>query len=185
MAKTMNANPRRMYSWWWDSHISPRTQNGSRKTSKVFQKLSYMDIKVSLMIRLLEEDGDSFARKAEMYYKKRPELMKLVEEFYRAYRALAERYDHATGALRQAHRTIQEAFPNQIPSTPTDDPPSGTSATADSEPHTPEIDPSIRAFIEGDIHRRKLLMVSTTIFMPLKGMERAPKRMIGRVGGGA
>ena len=39
-----------------------------------------------------------------MYYKKRPELMKLVEEFYRAYRALAERYDHATGELRHAHR---------------------------------------------------------------------------------
>ncbi|CAA7394793.1 unnamed protein product [Spirodela intermedia] len=149
MAKTMNANPRRMYSWWWDSHISP-------KNSKWLQEnLKDMDIKVSLMIRLLEEDGDSFARKAEMYYKKRPELMKLVEEFYRAYRALAERYDHATGALRQAHRTIQEAFPNQIPSTPTDDPPSGTSATADSDPHTPEIDPSIRAFIEGDIAQKE------------------------------
>ncbi|RWW78094.1 hypothetical protein BHE74_00013709 [Ensete ventricosum] len=67
------------------------------------------------MIRLIEEDADSFAQRAEMYYKKRPELMKLVEEFYRAYRALAERYDHSTGALRQAHRTIAEAFPNQIP----------------------------------------------------------------------
>lgn len=50
-----------------------------------------------------------------MYYKKRPELMKLVEELYRAYRALAERYDHATGALRHAHRTMSEAFPNHIP----------------------------------------------------------------------
>ncbi|KAF2325232.1 hypothetical protein GH714_025488 [Hevea brasiliensis] len=50
-----------------------------------------------------------------MYYKKRPELMKLVEEFYRAYRALAERYDNATGVLRQAHRTMAEAFPNQVP----------------------------------------------------------------------
>ncbi|KAG6757439.1 hypothetical protein POTOM_037751 [Populus tomentosa] len=49
-----------------------------------------------------------------MYYKKRPELMKLVEEFYRAYRALAERYDHATVELRQAHRTMAEAFPNQV-----------------------------------------------------------------------
>ena len=31
------------------------------------------------MIKLIEEDADSFARRAEMYYKKRPELMKLVE----------------------------------------------------------------------------------------------------------
>ncbi|KAL0006875.1 hypothetical protein SO802_008377 [Lithocarpus litseifolius] len=54
-----------------------------------------MDAKVKAMIKLIEEDADSIARRAEMYYKKRPELMKLVEEFYRAYRALAERYDHA------------------------------------------------------------------------------------------
>src|SRR6185295_16147493 len=58
-----------------------------------------MDTKVKAMIKLINEDADSFARRAEMYYKKRPELMKLVEEFYRAYRALAERYDQATGAL--------------------------------------------------------------------------------------
>ncbi|KAL0002469.1 hypothetical protein SO802_016250 [Lithocarpus litseifolius] len=54
-----------------------------------------MDAKVKAMIKLIEEAADSIARRAEMYYKKRPELMKLVEEFYRAYRALAERYDHA------------------------------------------------------------------------------------------
>ena len=88
----------------------------------IFERLLFadMDMKVSMMIRLLEEDGDSFAKKAEMYFQKRPELLKLVEEFYRAYRALDERYDHATVALRQAHRTIQEAFPNQIPSMRTD-----------------------------------------------------------------
>ena len=42
-------------------------------------------------VRFIDEEEDSFARRAEMYYKKRPEVMKLVEEFYRAYRALAER----------------------------------------------------------------------------------------------
>ncbi|KAG0460048.1 hypothetical protein HPP92_023176 [Vanilla planifolia] len=59
-----------------------------------------------------------FARRAEMYYKKRPELLKFVEDFYRAYRALAERYDHATGALCHAHETIVEVLPNQIPTCP-------------------------------------------------------------------
>lgn len=72
-----------------------------------------------------------------MYYKKRPELMKLVEEFYRAYRALAERYDHATGALRQAHRTMAEAFPNHVPLVLSDESPSGSANEAD--PHTPEM----------------------------------------------
>ena len=122
MAAVARANNKRMYSWWWDSHISP-------KNSKWLQEnLTDMDAKVKQMIKLLEEDADSFARRAEMYYKKRPELMKLVEEFYRAYRALAERYDHATGALRQAHKTMAEAFPNQIPLMPSDD----------SDPRTPE-----------------------------------------------
>lgn len=57
------------------------------------------------MLKLIEEDADSFARKAEMYYKKRPELIALVEEFYRGYRALAERYDHVTGELRKNVQT--------------------------------------------------------------------------------
>ncbi|XLR25554.1 hypothetical protein S83_053454 [Arachis hypogaea] len=117
------------YSWWWDSHISP-------KNSKWLQEnLTDMDVKVKQMIKLIEEDADSFARRAEMYYKKRPELMKLVEEFYRAYRALAERYDHATGVIRQAHRTMAEAFPNQVPPVPADDLPLVSST--ETEPHTP------------------------------------------------
>ncbi|PIA31672.1 hypothetical protein AQUCO_04900164v1 [Aquilegia coerulea] len=124
MASLSHSESRRLYSWWWDSHISP-------KNSKwLLENLSDMDAKVKTMIKLIELDADSFAKRAEMYYKKRPELMKLVEDFYRAYRALAERYDHATGALRQAHRSIQEAFPNQDPFEPGDDSPSGSSRPA-------------------------------------------------------
>ncbi|OIW14101.1 hypothetical protein TanjilG_19480 [Lupinus angustifolius] len=55
-----------------------------------------MDRNVKQMLKLIEEDGDSFAKKAEMYYQKRPELISLVEDFYRGYRSLAERYDHVT-----------------------------------------------------------------------------------------
>ncbi|XP_047335254.1 protein NETWORKED 1C-like [Impatiens glandulifera] len=105
MATMSDEDSRRLYSWWWDSHISP-------KNSKWLQdNLTDMDVKVKAMIKLIEEDADSFARRAEMYYQKRPELMKLVEEFYRAYRALAERYDLA---IRQAHN-IAAAFPDQLP----------------------------------------------------------------------
>ncbi|GAB2294752.1 hypothetical protein Dimus_028947 [Dionaea muscipula] len=117
MATLLRSDSRNLYSWWWDSHNSP-------KNSKWLQgNLRDMDAKVKAMIKLIEEDADSFARRAEMYYKKRPELMKLVEEFYRAYRALAERYDHATGELRQAHKTIAAAFPNEVPFMLTDDAP--------------------------------------------------------------
>ncbi|XP_061366780.1 protein NETWORKED 4A-like [Gastrolobium bilobum] len=84
---------RKSHSWWWESHISP-------KSSKWFSKnLQEMDRNVRQMLKLIEEDGDSFAQKAEMYYQKRPELISLVEEFYRGYRSLAERYEHVTGEL--------------------------------------------------------------------------------------
>lgn len=137
-----HADSRRMYSWWWDSHISP-------KNSKWLQEnLTDMDVKVKQMIKLIEEDADSFARRAEMYYKKRPELMKMVEEFYRAYRALAERYDHATGVIRHAHRTMAEAFPNQIPVMITDDLPMVTSM--ETEPRTPETRHPSRTFLDSD-----------------------------------
>jgi hypothetical protein len=60
-----------------------------------------MDKHVKTMLKLIEEDADSFAKKVEMYYKKRPKLLNHVEEFYRMYRSLAERYDHLTGDLRK------------------------------------------------------------------------------------
>lgn len=53
------------------------------------------------MVKLIEEDADSFAKKAEMYYQKRPELLTLVDEFHRMYRSLAERYENITGELRK------------------------------------------------------------------------------------
>eukprot|EP00252_Welwitschia_mirabilis_P025730 TRINITY_DN816_c0_g2_i1.p1 TRINITY_DN816_c0_g2~~TRINITY_DN816_c0_g2_i1.p1 ORF type:complete len:1785 (+),score=496.31 TRINITY_DN816_c0_g2_i1:585-5939(+) len=104
---TIAAETHRPYSWWWDSHRP--------KNSKwVQENLTDMDLKIKAMLRLIEQDADSFAQRAEMYYKKRPELVHLVEEFYRAYRALAERCDHITGELRQIHHSISEALPKPI-----------------------------------------------------------------------
>ncbi|PON94954.1 Protein Networked (NET), actin-binding (NAB) domain containing protein [Trema orientale] len=159
MATASKADSRRMYSWWWDSHISP-------KNSRWLQEnLTDMDSKVKQMIKLIEEDADSFARRAEMYYKKRPELMKLVEEFYRAYRALAERYNHATGVIRQAHRTMAEAFPNQVPFALSDESPG---SVTDADPHTPEIPHSVRAFFDPDELPRDALGLSSSNFHAAK-----------------
>lgn len=86
---------RKSHSWWWDSHISP-------KNSKwLAENLEEMDKQVKEMLRLIEEEGDSFAKKAEIYYQRRPLLVTHVENFYRMYRALAERYDNVTGELRK------------------------------------------------------------------------------------
>ncbi|CAA7037907.1 unnamed protein product [Microthlaspi erraticum] len=88
---------KKSHSWWWDSHNCP-------KNSKwLAENLEKMDDRVNHMLKLIEEDADSFAKKAQMYYQKRPELIQCVEDFYRMYRALAERYDQASGELQKNH----------------------------------------------------------------------------------
>lgn len=79
-----------------------------------FMGIADMEEKVHNVVKLIEEDGDSFAKRAEMYYKKRPELIHFVEESYRAYRALAERYDHISTELQNANTTIASVFPEQV-----------------------------------------------------------------------
>jgi hypothetical protein len=73
-----------------------------------------MEDRVKCILFLLGEEADSFAKRAEMYYKRRPEVIDSVEEAYRAYRALAERYDHISGELHKANHTIATAFPDQV-----------------------------------------------------------------------
>lgn len=77
-------------------------------------KFADMEEKVTQVLKLIEEDGDSFMQKAEMYYKKRPEIISFVEEFFRAYRALADRYDHLSTELQNANNTIAAVCPDQV-----------------------------------------------------------------------
>ncbi|RWW35110.1 hypothetical protein GW17_00000084 [Ensete ventricosum] len=73
-----------------------------------------MEDVVKKMLKLIEADADSFAKRAELYFKRRPELISFVEDAYRAYRALAERYDHISGELHKANHTIATACPEQV-----------------------------------------------------------------------
>ncbi|GMH27583.1 hypothetical protein Nepgr_029426 [Nepenthes gracilis] len=81
--------------------------------------------------KLIEEDEYSIARRDEMYARKRPELLKLVEKFYRAFSSLAEKYDDAVREPLQAHRATVEAFPNQVSFLFAEE------ASSSSEPQTP------------------------------------------------
>lgn len=74
-----------------------------------------MEEKVANAMNLIQKDGDSFAKRAEMYYKHRPELIAFIEESVRAYRALAERYDKLSTDLQKANTTIASVFPDQLP----------------------------------------------------------------------
>ncbi|XP_014492744.1 protein NETWORKED 2D isoform X1 [Vigna radiata var. radiata] len=103
------------YSWWWASHIR------TKQSKWMEQNLHDMEEKVHAVLKLLEEEGDSFAKRAEMYYKRRPELISFVEESFRAYRSLADRYDHISTELQNANNTIASVCPDQVPYMDEDD----------------------------------------------------------------
>ncbi|XP_027913120.1 protein NETWORKED 2D-like [Vigna unguiculata] len=103
------------YSWWWVSHIR------TKQSKWMEQNLQDMEEKVQSVMKLLAEEGDSFAKRAEMYYKRRPELISFVEESFKAYRALAERYDHISTELQNANNTIASVFPDRVPFMDEDD----------------------------------------------------------------
>ncbi|CAA0401812.1 Protein NETWORKED 2C [Arabidopsis thaliana] len=97
------------YSWWWASHVR------TKQSKWLEENLQDIEEKVEYALKLLEDEGDSFAKRAEMYYKRRPELISFVEESFKAYRALAERYDHISKELQNANTTIASVFPDQVP----------------------------------------------------------------------
>ncbi|KAF7026606.1 hypothetical protein CFC21_038710 [Triticum aestivum] len=96
------------YSWWWASHIR------TKQSKWLDNHLQDMEHLVKCMLLLLGEEADSFSKRAEMYYKRRPEVITQVEEVYRMYRGLADRYDIMSGELHKANHTIATAFPDQV-----------------------------------------------------------------------
>ncbi|KAL3500966.1 hypothetical protein ACH5RR_035415 [Cinchona calisaya] len=67
----------------WCPHQSQRLQS----------TLAELDRKIKMILELVEDNGDTFAQRAEMYYKKRPELIKVVVDLQRSYISLANKYD--------------------------------------------------------------------------------------------
>lgn len=57
-----------------------------------------MDEKIQSMVNLIQDDGDSFVERAERFYKRRPELLKIVQDMYNSYLRLAEKYDQLRSA---------------------------------------------------------------------------------------
>ncbi|KAL8129847.1 hypothetical protein V2J09_019002 [Rumex salicifolius] len=80
---------------WWENHTNPRNARW------LATSLKDMERNTVHMMKLIEDDEDSFARKAEMYYKRRPELITQVHEYQRMYRILAQRYEQLTVDLQR------------------------------------------------------------------------------------
>ncbi|KAL6841291.1 hypothetical protein ACP4OV_028809 [Aristida adscensionis] len=86
---------------------APRSPSGSTPPSA-------MEDRVQAMLKLIGADGDSFGKKAELYFKSRPELINHVEEMFRSYQALADRFDRLSSELHRANHTIATVFPDQV-----------------------------------------------------------------------
>ncbi|KAL0459501.1 UNVERIFIED_CONTAM: protein NETWORKED 1D [Sesamum latifolium] len=129
----------------WDMHLSPESAKWLE------ENLTGRDANTKAMMNLIEVDEDSFARRAMSFYKNRPQLMTLLEEVYRGHRALAERYDHATSVIRYAHRTMAEAFPNQVLLMFADD--SRVSDVSGTDQGTPEMPIPIGEFMDESVEQ--------------------------------
>ncbi|CAN8285737.1 unnamed protein product [Cochlearia groenlandica] len=84
--------------WWFDS--SHKNLNHSQW---LHCTLSELDATTMSMLKLIEGNADSFAQRAETYYKKRPQLISFVEDFYRTHRSLAERFDQHLRSSSKLH----------------------------------------------------------------------------------
>ncbi|KAG2325997.1 hypothetical protein Bca4012_034752 [Brassica carinata] len=81
--------------WWWLESHHKATATSSKHSQWLHSTLAELDSKTNAMLSLIEEgNADSFAQRAETYYKKRPELITFVHDFYRAHRSLAHRFHH-------------------------------------------------------------------------------------------
>ncbi|GJW31388.1 NETWORKED 3A-like protein [Tanacetum coccineum] len=70
----------------------PQESRGE-ESQRLQSTLSDVENKVKNMLSLMEDDGDTFAKRAEMYYKKRPSLVEYVEDLRGSYKSLAKKYD--------------------------------------------------------------------------------------------
>ncbi|GLJ45180.1 hypothetical protein SUGI_0950940 [Cryptomeria japonica] len=80
-------------------------RRGSRtnrsESSWLHATLGEMEEKTQNMLNILEAKSDSFSQRAEFFYHKRPQLISMIEEYYKAYRALAEQFDRLKRQTRQ------------------------------------------------------------------------------------
>ncbi|CAM8987842.1 unnamed protein product [Rhodiola kirilowii] len=92
--------------WWLNAHNSPKRSTWLQST------IQELDEKTMSMLKIIEEDADSFAQRADMYYMKRPQLISMVEDLYSSHRSLAEKlYAAKLESQILCHKTQIESSP--------------------------------------------------------------------------
>ncbi|WCJ26746.1 Kinase interacting (KIP1-like) family protein [Euphorbia peplus] len=75
-------------SWWLDARNRPSNLSPSLQAI-----LSDLDEKIRIIVNLIEDEGDSFTERAELFYKRRPELLNVLHQLHQSYQNLADSYD--------------------------------------------------------------------------------------------
>ncbi|GAB2268739.1 hypothetical protein Dimus_003687 [Dionaea muscipula] len=73
---------------------TPTSRSCSSKPPWLLSSLSDLDEKIRVLVQDVHEDEekDTFAQRAESYYRQRPQLLLLLQELYGTYVSLADRY---------------------------------------------------------------------------------------------
>lgn len=89
--------------WWLDKQTTqPHHSQWLQAT------LFDLDEKIMKMVNLMEEDGDSFAKRAETYYNSRTELIKTIKDLHKTYLSIAEKYDQLHyESVSSSHKNLQ------------------------------------------------------------------------------
>ncbi|KAK6139132.1 hypothetical protein DH2020_003849 [Rehmannia glutinosa] len=76
-----------------------------------------MDDKVNRILDLTEDNGDTFAMRAEMYYQNRPQLIQMVQHLRTSYHALADKYYHlkSESSIKPSNNgSLSNSFRNKV-----------------------------------------------------------------------
>ncbi|MCL7049419.1 hypothetical protein MKW94_017033 [Papaver nudicaule] len=129
--------------WWLGKPIS------SKQSPWLQDTLNDLDEKMKVVVSLIMQDeGDTFAQRAERYYKNRTQLVNMMEEFHRSYRCLAERYNQlrleldraSTSSNVESSQNIDRNEANENTADTSDPNPASVCAVEDPESNTIEHD---------------------------------------------
>nr|GLL31432.1 protein NETWORKED 3A-like isoform X2 [Ipomoea trifida] len=97
--------------WWW---FEAEKNTYKNRSPWLQSTLAELDRKINAMLRIIEGDADSFAQRAEMFYKKRPELISMVRNYYRAHRLLAEGYSETFDLEESDLSEVDDPEPKEV-----------------------------------------------------------------------
>ncbi|XP_019084357.1 PREDICTED: protein NETWORKED 3B-like [Camelina sativa] len=98
--------------WWWigENH---NTSNSSHWLTSTLSELDAKTKKVMRVIDEVDDEADSFVKRAKIYHEKKPELVAMIQDLYRSHRShrsLAQKHDLLikTSSLNPSEETESE-----------------------------------------------------------------------------